>query len=294
MSSKDITTVLITGCSSGFGKITAEILASAGYHVFATMRGVEAKNAENAGNLTAWAEAQAVPLDVLELDVTDDASVDRAVSKILDRAGYIDVVINNAGIGANGLIECYTVDQARSIFEVNTLGPIRVNRAVLPTMRERRSGLLIYLTSAAGRLYLPALGIYSATKYALEALSESYAEELRPLGIDSVSVEPGAFPTDVGVNSVEPADIGRMDGYGEVANLPAKVNAAFGRMFSGPNLPDPAEVANAIREIIEMPQGERPIRIVVGDLATLGIEELNRTTLEFQAAYTQSFISLFD
>ena len=281
--------VLITGSSSGFGRITAEVLAESGHHVFATMRNIDTKNAEAARGMAQWGEEKGHAVTVSEMDVTSETSVRSAVDAILSSEGHIDVVVNNAGVGTCGLLETFTIKQTQALFDVNTFGPMRVNRAVLPSMRKRKSGLLLHITSAAGRLYFPTLSIYSATKYALEALSESYAEELATFNIDSVSIEPGAFPTNMGPNALLPDDTDRLEGYGEVAELPDRLNAFFGRVMSGSELPDPREVANTIRTIIDTPSGDRPIRVVVGEIATKGIDELNRITTRFQREYTASF-----
>lgn len=281
--------VLITGSSSGFGRITAEVLAESGHHVFATMRNIDTKNAEAARGMAQWGEEKGHAVTVSEMDVTSETSVRSAVDEILSSEGHIDVVVNNAGVGTCGLLETFTIKQTQALFDVNTFGPMRVNRAVLPSMRKRKSGLLLHITSAAGRLYFPTLSIYSATKYALEALSESYAEELATFNIDSVSIEPGAFPTNMGPNALLPDDTDRLEGYGEVAELPDRLNAFFGRVMSGSELPDPREVANTIRTIIDTPSGDRPIRVVVGEIATKGIDELNRITTRFQREYTASF-----
>ncbi len=129
--------VLITGSSSGFGKLTAETLAKEGYRVFATMRGVQGKNAEPARQLIEWGKREGMSIDVVEMDVTDEGSVESAVRSIINAASTIDVVVNNAGIDAAGIMEAFTVKQAQAIFDLNTFGPLRVNRAVLPYMRER-------------------------------------------------------------------------------------------------------------------------------------------------------------
>src|SRR5579863_4033820 len=144
--------VLITGASTGFGRTGAGILARRGHAVFATMRDPGGRNAPHREALEALAGREGLSLQVLELDVTDEASVDSAVRRILNRAGRIDVAINNAGIGAIGVTEAYTPVQFRQLFEVNVFGAVRVNRAVLPGMRRERSGLLIHVSSGAGRI----------------------------------------------------------------------------------------------------------------------------------------------
>ena len=133
------------------------------------------------------------------MDVTNDASVNHAVQQTLDRAGRIDVVINNAGIAAQGITEAYTVEQFQQLLllDVNLLGVARVNRAVLPAMRRQHTGLLIHVSSGIGRIVIPECAAYAASKFALEALADGYRFELAPLGIDSVIVEPGIHRTPI-------------------------------------------------------------------------------------------------
>ena len=128
--------ILVTGTSSGFGRRTAQTLAHRGHHVFASMRGVEGKNAEEAEALRQWADAESADLEVLELDITDQTTVDQAVQHILDTAGRIDVVVNNAATGTMGLLESFSIDEVRESFENVALGALRVDKAALPTMRK--------------------------------------------------------------------------------------------------------------------------------------------------------------
>ena len=135
--------ILITGASSGLGKATAQKLASDGHRVFATARDIGSSNLDAVSRMRQWADDNQRKLEVVELDVTDDASVRDCVSAVLERAGHLDVVVNNAGQVGFGPIEAFSIDQARAMFDVNVLGPLRMNQAVLPSMRRRRSGLLI-------------------------------------------------------------------------------------------------------------------------------------------------------
>jgi NAD(P)-dependent dehydrogenase (short-subunit alcohol dehydrogenase family) len=185
--------VLITGSSTGFGRLFAVTLARNGHTVFATMRDPGGRNAKNASEIRALAEKDALPIHVLELDVTDDASVERAVNAAIAKAGRIDVAINNAGYYLSGLEEAVTTEQAQRLMDTNFIGPVRVNRAVLPHMRRQRSGVLIHVSSGAGRVVLPSVGFYCASKFALEALAEAYSYELAAQGIESVIVEPGQY-----------------------------------------------------------------------------------------------------
>ncbi len=280
--------VLVTGSTSGFGRSIVETLSRKGHRVFATMRAIEGKNSGVAQELREWAQNEGVELETFELDVTDDASVDSAVESILDKFGRIDVVVNNAGIGSGGFLEGFTSEQVKMMFDVNTIGPLRVNRAVLPHMRENKSGLLIHITSATGRLYIPGLNLYSGAKYALEALVESYSHELAPFNIDCVSIEPGGYGTDIGANSMAASDTGRLAGYGEGAHPGLGLYAYFEKHLSGPDAPDPKEIADGIIDLMEMPEGERPLRVVIGTVGTEGLDELNRVTDKIQKEYLDS------
>jgi NAD(P)-dependent dehydrogenase (short-subunit alcohol dehydrogenase family) len=273
--------VLITGSSSGFGHLITRTLADKGHTVYASMRGVAGKNEKAAGELRALATRGKI--HVLELDVTVPASADAAVKGILDKGGKIDVVVNNAGYGAIGLEEGFTAEQMQALFDVNVFGVQRVNRAVLPSMRAQGSGLLIHLTSGLGRLVIPAMGAYGASKFALEALAESYRYELSPLGIDSVIVQPGAFGTDFERNLVKPADTARFSGYGEAAKIAEQMAAALGSMFNGPSAPSPQLVADAVLKLMETPVGHRPLRTVVDPQSGQGTEAINGVAAQVQA-----------
>lgn len=268
--------ILITGCSSGFGKLTAQTLAKAGHRVFASMRSVHGKNAKAARQLQDWAKGEGLSLEVVELDVTDQASVDKAVTRILEAAGHLDVVVNNAGVANVGILEGFTIEQTQALFDVNTFGALRVDKAVLPSMRARKSGLLIHISSGTGRVVIPFLSPYSAAKFALEALAEEFHYQLVPFGIESVVIEPGSFGTEVFDKLVMPADNHVLAGYGELAAKPQQMFAGIGGALSGPDAPNPQAVADAIKNIIDKPGGERPLRTVVGPLMVDGVEPLNR------------------
>ncbi len=158
--------------------------------MFAGMREIKGRNVANAHELQALAKSESLPLRAIELDVNDDASVDRTVDEVISETGRIDVLVNNAGLSIRGLIEAVTVEQTRRIFETNVFAVQRMNRAVLPHMRKRGSGLLIHISSQAGRVVIPGFGMYGASKFALEAMVESYQYELAGEGIESISVQP--------------------------------------------------------------------------------------------------------
>jgi len=185
--------VVITGCSSGLGRLVAMAFARRGDRVYATMRG-----RDRGRELLDTAAAEGLVVRVLELDVTDDASVQRAVDQVLEAEGRIDVLVNNAGLLHFGSVERLPDELMRSTFDTNVFGAVRMLRAVLPAMRLRRSGVIVNISSVAGRLpAVPIVWSYMASKHALSAMSDALALELEPFGIRVISIEPGWFRTDI-------------------------------------------------------------------------------------------------
>ncbi|MFA6984648.1 MAG: SDR family oxidoreductase [Arenimonas sp.] len=252
-------TILITGASSGFGRDTAETLASAGHKVFAGIRDIAQRNRAVADAL------RAKGIEPVALDVTSDASVDAAIATLLTKSGgKLDVVINNAGIALAGVSESFTPEQVRDVFEVNVIGLQRVLRAVLPTLREQGDGLVVNIGSILGRVTFPFFGLYGASKFAVEALSDGYRYELSQLGVDVVLVQPSAYPTNMYAAIPQPADAARGPAYGEIGAIPGKMFETFMVMFAADNAPNPHDVAAAVAALIAMPKGQRPDRVVVG------------------------------
>lgn len=274
--------VMITGSNSGFGRLTTDLLLEKGYTVFGTMRGVTGKNAEAAKEMTEAAANKTGTLHIVELDVTDDASVEAAVKSVIDTAGQLDVVINNAGIGTFGVNEAFTIEQAEKVYDVNVFGVMRVNRAVLPHMREQKSGLLIHVSSGLGRFIFPFLGVYSSSKWALEGLVETYRYELAPLGVDALLVEPGAYGTSFAANILQGADQERFAAYGQVAQMAQQMVQGMEERSQSGEMGDPQEVAEAIVGLIETPAGQRPLRTLVGSDITI-LEQLNEYSTQMQA-----------
>lgn len=251
-------TVLITGASSGFGRLTAEKLAASGHKVFAGFRSVSARK-------QVADEFEAKQIEVVEMNVIDQSSVDSAVSEVLEKSdGKLDIVINNAGMAAAGISETFTADQVRDLFDVNVFGIQRVLRATLPALRAQHSGLVINIGSILGRVTLPFFGLYGASKAAIEALTDSYRYELSQLGVDVVLIQPSAYPTNMYAAAQQPADPGCATGYGDVAQIPGKVLQTFADLFQGKDAPNPEDIANAIDKVIATPPGQRPDRVVVG------------------------------
>ena len=226
-------TVLITGASSGFGRDTAETLFRAGHTVYASMRGAQGKNREAAEAL------QKLGIKTVELDVGDDASVKAGVKNVLAEAGRIDVLINNAGIGSAGVTEAFSAEQAEVVFDTNVIGLLRVTRAVLPSMRQKRDGLIINIGSILGRVTFPFLGIYGASKFAVEALIDSLRYEVSQLGVEVVEVQPSAYPTNFFTVIKTPIDTEVTKSYGEVGQIPDAMFKSFMSRFKGEHAPNP-------------------------------------------------------
>jgi NAD(P)-dependent dehydrogenase (short-subunit alcohol dehydrogenase family) len=259
--------VLITGGSSGFGRDTAETLAKAGHRVFASMRDSTGRNKPHADAL------HSKGIDVVELDVTSDYSTEKSIAGVTAKAGGLDVVINNAGLASAGVSESFTADQLRQLFDVNVFGVHRVLRAALPQLRKQKDGLIINIGSILGRVTFPFFGLYGASKFAIEALTDSYRYELSQLGVDVVLVQPSAYPTSMYSSIQQPADAARAGEYGEIAQIPGKVFESFMSIFQGANAPNPHDVAEAITKVIGTPRGSRPDRVVVGQ--SFGADAVN-------------------
>jgi NAD(P)-dependent dehydrogenase (short-subunit alcohol dehydrogenase family) len=275
--------VLVTGASSGFGKLISETLARKSFQVFATMRNVKGKNAGAAQELRGLAKRESLALHVLELDVTDDSSVERAVGDAAAKCGRIDVLVNNAGFGVTDLVEAVPMLQAQRQFDVNVFGILRMNRAVVPHMKRQRSGLLLHVSSGAGRVVIPGMGLYCASKFAMEALAEAYRYELASQGIDSVVIEPGAYATPILEKLEAGEDPARKVGYGETAKIPEKITRQIGGSRSNPQ-----EIADAVLKIVETLPGERAVRYRVGPGAG-GVEAINEVCARVQTQLLEAF-----
>ena len=269
-------TIVITGCSSGFGYDLALKLARGGDRVYATMRAPKGKNADAADALRDLAGAENLDLRVLDLDVTSDAAVEAAAATVHDESGAADVVVNNAGQMFGGFTEAFTADELAHQLDVNVVGVHRVHRAFLPAMRTAGSGLVINLSSTAGRAAIPFFGVYHASKWGLEGYTQALRGELASSGVDIVIVEPGPFETELVPNLVTPNDADD-----RAATYPAVVHetfegmgAAFQGFFTDPDVPtDPAIVVDAIADLIAMVPGTRPFRTCLG--MDLGVRHRN-------------------
>ncbi len=262
--------ILITGCSSGFGFNAAKFLSKKGHHVYASMRNVKSKNSEAAADLKQYANENHYKLDIVDIDVTSDESVSSAISKLPP----MDVLINNAGRGFGGPIEAFTGEQCLAQMDLNIVGPFRLAKAVLPGMRTKGSGLIIQVSSIAGRCAFPGFGVYHASKWGLEGLSESLRYELAPLGIDVVLVEPGPFATNFfgGIEIAEEGDVATA--YKHVGEFSEGFANNVETMFKDDNAPtDPMIIVRIFDKLINTPNGSRPLRTIGG--LDFGMQALN-------------------
>jgi NAD(P)-dependent dehydrogenase (short-subunit alcohol dehydrogenase family) len=276
-------TILVTGSTSGFGRLAVETLLRQEYIVFAGMRAVTGKNANAAEELRGLAEQEKLALHIVEIDITDEASVRQAIETVVATTGRIDVVVNNAGVSYSGPLEAFTLEQVHQQFATNVFGAWLVNRAALPHMRRQGSGLLLHIGSIAGRIALPFLGLYGATKSALEELTDSYRYELAPFGIDVAIIEPGTFPTPIGAKGQLAADSERFALYQTALNAFEEKFFAENRSATPPN---PQDVADAVASVIAQPAGERSLHTVV---ATVAQRQAPQAVNDAVAHATQSF-----
>jgi NAD(P)-dependent dehydrogenase (short-subunit alcohol dehydrogenase family) len=229
--------VLVTGCSAGIGLATALALARAGHTVCATMRSLG-----RGTTLREAAQAEKLPILLQTLDVDSDESVAEAVSAIRSQIGFIEVLVNNAGIENRGAIEELPLEVFRATMETNYFGPLRCIKACLPEMRERRSGCIVNVASVAGHIAVSPLGPYVASKFALEALSEALAQEVKPFNVRVAIVEPGIIATDMAIRITRPAAESQ---YPQVRRFAGIFQASLANPVS------PSIVAEKIREVTE-------------------------------------------
>lgn len=274
------TSILVTGTSSGFGRLGVEYYARQGAKVFATMRHVPRVEADELRDLAA---SDGLDLSVIEIDVTSDEQVAAGVAEALAaNQGKLDVLVNNAGISVGGPVEVQDMQATDLIFNTNVYGCHRMARAVLPSMRANGGGQIFNVSSQLGRLIVPGIGMYSATKFALEAMSEQMAYELVPHGVDVTIIQPGGYPTKIWSNSNKnSAALKARSSEDLLAAYPA-LTAGMGQRTGG-GTTDPMDVPRAIAEIIAMPKGTRPLRKAVHPAARPQ-EVLNEAAAEAQLA----------
>lgn len=263
--------ILITGANGGFGLLTVAALVDAGHRVVASVRDPEGRNRAAAADLLS------IGAQVVAIDVTDDQQVSRGVREALSMMGTLDVLINNAGVGAHGLLETFTAEDIERIFNVNVLGVHRMQRAVLPYMRAQRHGLILNVSSLLGRVTIPFYGPYNASKWALEALTENTRVENSQAGIEVALIEPGAFATAFIEHLAKPSDDARIESLGALAEMPAQRLKAFEQVLANNPEQNPRKVAEAIVDVISAPRGQRPFRTTVDFMGMgQGVEALNK------------------
>ena len=278
--------ILVTGASSGFGRLTAEALAKAGNIVYASMRGTTGKNAKVVEEVAAFSKRNSVDLRPVELDVQSQESADAAVAKIIADAGRLDVVVHNAGHMMFGPAEAFTAEQLAQQYDVNVLGTQRVNRAALPHLRGQKQGLLVWVSSSSSAGGTPPyLAPYFAAKAAMDSLAVSYAREVARWGIETSIIVPGAFTkgTNHFAHAGHPADEARLAEYeaGPYTGFGDQVQKAFGEIV--PDDADVGEVADAIVDVVAAPFGTRPFRVHIDpaqDGADVGFTVLDRLRAE--------------
>lgn len=245
---------LVTGTSSGFGMRIALKLAEQGCHVVATMRDLSRKD-----NLLEQAAKRNVAdrMDILRLDVTDGEAAGQVVRQIIEKHGRIDVLVNNAGYAQGGMIEEVPLSDWRAQMETNFFAAVRLTQLVIPHMRKQRSGVVVNISSVNGRMPLPGFGPYSASKFALEAFSESLRLELSPFGIRVVLIEPGAYRTDIWSKGFGLMHAPEDSPYKEMR----EAIFAMARQ-SAEQAPDPGEVADRIASLLQQPNP--PLRHLLG------------------------------
>lgn len=252
-------TILITGTSSGFGRLMAFTLAQKGHTVIAAMRSIATKNADIAKEFGATPN-----IEVIEMDVTSAESVNAAINTTVNKYGQIDVLVNNAGVTGFGLFEATSIEQMKNIFEVNLWGTVRNILAVLPSMRKHRSGLIINITSGLGLITAPYLGPYNGSKWAIEGITETIRYELQDYGIEAVTLQPGAYPTGISDKPENGADLLEItEAYGN--ETMGKIKKFGGIMYDkiSEYKMDPQEIADAVAQLVEMKSGTRPFYTTV-------------------------------
>lgn len=278
---------LVTGAGSGIGRAVALSLARAGHQVYASMREIQQTNRERTDALLEVARKENLSLDVIELDVLSEVACQAAVNQILAKQGRLDVVVNNAGMLMTGITEAFSVEQAARIIDTNALSWLRVNRAVLPAMRRQGYGLLMYVGSTTARLHEPFLGPYIASKAAGDAIAEIMGMEVRPFGIESVILVPGAFTsgTEHFAHSNAPEYLAIEQQYGDlldrIASLGDRLNAIDAA--NGGAL-DVSAVGRAAVDVLAMARGQRPFRVVI-DGQRKGTEAIDAVYHEKQVAF---------
>ena len=277
---ESIRVAVVTGSSSGIGYETSLLLARKGFHTFATMRNLE----DGSRQITAIAKNENLPLQVIQLDVNNDKSVIDAINRIVKKKDRIDVVVNNAGYALGGAFEETSMDEIKKQFETNFFGAVRVMQAVIPVMRNQRSGKIVNITSMGGRISIPLSAFYHGSKFALEGLSESIRYELEPFGIKIILIEPGAIGSNFWKNIKTANKASNPNSpYAQLAN---NMSEAFKKIEQ--NAIHPSEVAKVILDAVT--SDDPQLRYLVGNDAAMLMEaRKNMSDREFGSLIKKQF-----
>jgi len=279
--------ILITGTSTGFGKLMTITLAKAGHTVIAGMRGTTGKNAEAAKELAALPG-----VIVTELDIISDESVNLAVKNTLEKYGKIDVLINNAGVSGFGVLEGYSLEQVRKMLDANLFSVLHTYQAILPSMRAVKNGLIINLTSGASGFTVPFMIPYLISKFGVETITEGLQDELKDYGIENVAIEPGVYPTEMNNGSKAGIHADRNEivaAYGEAATKKFNTIGAglFGKMAAFKM--NPQTIADGVLALINMEKGTRPLRYPLDAIAQGADIEFIQSRADIKARWSANY-----
>jgi short-subunit dehydrogenase len=273
---------IVTGSSSGIGYATSLLLARNRFHTYATMR-----NTEKSADIQEIANKEKLPLQVIQLDVNDDASIRNSIKRVERENERIDVLINNAGYGLVGAFEDLSVEEIKSQFETNFFGVIRLTQQVLPIMRKQKSGTIVNVSSGAGRIGFPGMSAYVSSKFALEGLSESMSYELEPFGIKVIIIEPGVIRTNFKKNSVMSKKSLDNSSISPYSSIIQKIDSSISSIIE--HATPPEEVAKAILHAITSNNPE--LRYLVGnDMIMMTETKKNMSDEDFRKMMMQSII----
>jgi short-subunit dehydrogenase len=273
---------IVTGSSSGIGYATSLLLARNRFHTYATMR-----NIEKSADIQKIANKERLSLQVIQLDVNDDASIRNSIKRVERENERIDVLVNNAGYGLVGAFEDLSVEEIKSQFETNFFGVIRLTQQVLPIMRKQKSGTIVNVSSGAGRIGFPAMSAYVSSKFALEGLSESMSYELEPFGIKVIIIEPGVIRTNFKKNSVMSKKSLDNSSISPYSSIIQKIDSSISSIIE--HATPPEEVAKAILHAITSNNPE--LRYLVGnDMIMMAETKKNMSDEDFRKMMMQSII----
>lgn len=273
---------IVTGSSSGIGYATSLLLARNRFHTYATMR-----NIEKSADIQEIANKERLPLQVIQLDVNDDASIRNSIKRVERENERIDVLVNNAGYGLVGAFEDLSVEEIKSQFETNFFGVIRLTQQVLPIMRKQKSGTIVNVSSGAGRIGFPGMSAYVSSKFALEGLSESMSYELEPFGIKVVIIEPGVIRTKFKKNSVMSKKSLDNSSISPYSTIIQKIDSSISSIIE--HATPPEDVAKAILHAITSNNPE--LRYLVGnDMIMMAETKKSMSDEDFRKMMMQSII----